>query len=65
MDPAQQRMMRYMPALFLVFLYTYSSGMALYMFVSTLLGIIQTKLTKTTPTAAATPALTSPPKKKK
>lgn len=65
MDPAQQKMMRYMPALFLVFLYTYSSGMALYMFVSTLLGIIQTKLTKTTPTPAATPALTSPPKKKK
>jgi YidC/Oxa1 family membrane protein insertase len=65
MDPAQQRMMRYMPALFLVFLYTYSSGMALYMFVSTLLGIIQTKLTKTTPVPSATPALTSPPKKKK
>jgi membrane protein insertase Oxa1/YidC/SpoIIIJ len=57
--------MRYMPALFLVFLYTYSSGMALYMFVSTLLGIIQTKITKTLPAPAATPALTSPPKKKK
>jgi membrane protein insertase Oxa1/YidC/SpoIIIJ len=54
-----------MPALFLVFLYNYSSGMALYMFVSTLLGIIQTKLTKTQPVPAATPALTSPPKKKK
>ena len=65
MDPAQQKMMRYMPALFLVFLYTYSSGMALYMFVSTLLGIIQTKITKTTPTPAATPALTPAPKKKK
>jgi YidC/Oxa1 family membrane protein insertase len=65
MDPAQQKMMRYMPALFLVFLYTYSSGMALYMFVSTLLGIIQTKMTKTTPMAVVTPALTSPPKKKK
>lgn len=66
MDPAQQRMMRYMPAIFLVFLYFYSSGMALYMFVSTLLGILQTKLTKTQQAApAATPALTSPPKKKK
>ncbi|HEX4265192.1 MAG TPA: membrane protein insertase YidC [Verrucomicrobiae bacterium] len=65
MDPGQQKMMRYMPALFLVFLYNYSSGMALYMFVSTLLGIIQTKLTKTQPAPAATPALTSPPKKKK
>ena len=66
MDPAQQRMMRFMPALFLVFLYFYSSGMALYMFVSTLLGIIQTKMTKTEPVpAAATPALTPAPKKKK
>ena len=65
MDPAQQRMMRYMPAIFLVFLYNYSSGMALYMFVSTLLGILQTKLTKMQPATAATPALTPPPKKKK
>jgi YidC/Oxa1 family membrane protein insertase len=66
MDPAQQRMMRYMPAIFLVFLYFYSSGMALYMFVSTLLGIIQTKMTKTTPLpATATPALTAAPKKKR
>ena len=66
MDPAQQRMMRFMPAIFLVFLYFYSSGMALYMFVSTLLGIIQTKMTKMEPVpAAATPALTQAPKKKK
>jgi YidC/Oxa1 family membrane protein insertase len=69
MDPAQQKMMRYMPALFLVFLYNYSSGMALYMFVSTLLGIIQTKITRTTqaatPATPATPALTPPQKKKK
>jgi YidC/Oxa1 family membrane protein insertase len=65
MDPAQQKMMRYMPALFLVFLYNYSSGMALYMFVSTLLGIIQTKVTKTQTTPAATPALTPALKKKK
>jgi membrane protein insertase Oxa1/YidC/SpoIIIJ len=58
--------MRFMPALFLVFLYFYSSGMALYMFVSTLLGIIQTKLTKMGPDPApATPALTAAPKKKK
>jgi YidC/Oxa1 family membrane protein insertase len=64
MDPAQQKMMRYMPALFLVFLYNYSSGMALYMFVSTLLGIIQTKVTKMQP-APATTVLTPQPKKKK
>jgi YidC/Oxa1 family membrane protein insertase len=65
MDPGQQKMMRYMPALFLVWLYTYSSGMALYMFVSTLLSIIQTKVTKAQTATAATPALTGPPKKKK
>ena len=65
MDPAQQKMMRYMPALFLVFLYNYSSGMALYMFVSTLLGIIQTKMTKMQTVATATPVLTPPAKKKK
>jgi YidC/Oxa1 family membrane protein insertase len=65
MDPAQQKLMRYMPALFLVFLYSYSSGMALYMFVSTLLGILQTKVTKTMPAPAATPVLTPAPKKKK
>lgn len=58
-------MMRYMPALFLVWLYSYSSGMALYMFVSTLLGIVQTKMTKMQQAAPATPALTPPPKKKK
>ena len=41
MDPSQQKMMRYMPLMFLLFLYNYSSGMALYMTVSTLLGIVQ------------------------
>jgi YidC/Oxa1 family membrane protein insertase len=65
MDPAQQKLMRYMPALFLIFLYFYSSGMALYMFVSTLLGILQTKITKMQPVTAATPALTPAVKKKK
>lgn len=65
MDPGQQKMMRWMPALFLIWLYNYSSGMALYMFVSTLLGIVQTKMTKMQQTAPTTPVLTPPPKKKK
>lgn len=66
MDPGQQRIMRFMPAIFLVWLYSYSSGMALYMFVSTLLGIVQTKMTKMqTASATPTPVLTPPPKKKK
>lgn len=68
MDPAQQKLMRYIPLIFLLFLYNYSSGMALYMTVSTLLGVLQTKLTRNLkdpamPTPA--PTLTSTPKKKK
>ena len=46
MDADQQKIMRFMPLMFLFFLYNYSSGMALYMTVSTLSGVVQTKLTK-------------------
>jgi YidC/Oxa1 family membrane protein insertase len=69
MDPSQQKMMRYMPLIFLLILYNYSAGMALYMTVSTLMGILQTRLTKKIQIApAAAPvvsALAPPPKKKK
>ena len=74
MDPAQAKMMRFMPLLFLGFLYTYSSGMALYMVVSTLASVLQTKMTKTlnitanpsAPAAVATnPVLTPASKNKK
>src|ERR1019366_2344976 len=74
MAPAQAKMMRFMPLLFLGFLYTYSSGMALYMVVSTLASVLQTKMTKTlsvpahpsAPAAVATnPALTPASKNKK
>ncbi|HEY4415124.1 MAG TPA: membrane protein insertase YidC [Verrucomicrobiae bacterium] len=65
MDPSQQKMMRYMPLIFLLFLYNYSSGMALYMTVSTLAGVLQTKLTKLKTNPVATPALTPAPKSKK
>jgi YidC/Oxa1 family membrane protein insertase len=72
MDPVQQKMMKYMPLLFLIFLYTFSSGLTLYWTVQNLLSILQTKLTKTAPPAATTPAapatspvLTPRPKKKK
>ena len=69
MDPAQQKLMRYMPLLFLVFLYNFSAGLALYWTVNNLLTIMQTKLTKsyqpvTTPVAAVSP-LTPLSKKKK
>jgi len=71
MDPAQQKMMRFMPLMFLVFFYNYASGMALYMTVSTLLGILQMRLTKMNqlpaqlPAATTIPALTPASKKKK
>jgi YidC/Oxa1 family membrane protein insertase len=68
MDAAQAKIMRYLPLIFLVFLYTYSSGMALYMTVSTLMSVLQTKVTKMNqaPAPAATnPALTPPSKRKK
>jgi YidC/Oxa1 family membrane protein insertase len=46
MDPTQQKMMRYMPLMFMVFLYNYSAGLTLYWTVQNLLTIVQTKLTK-------------------
>ena len=65
MDPAQQKMMRYMPLIFLLFLYGYSSGMALYMTVSTLLGIVQMQLLRRQMAAAPAPAPVAPPSKGK
>jgi YidC/Oxa1 family membrane protein insertase len=68
MDPTQAKMMRYLPLMFLVFLYNYSSGLALYWTVNNVLTIVQTKLTKMSQTqvaAGAVPALTPPPKGKK
>jgi YidC/Oxa1 family membrane protein insertase len=69
MDPAQAKMMRYMPLMFMVFLYKYSSGLTLYWTVQNLLTILQTKITKTLPEPPArppkNPALTPPQKKRK
>jgi len=69
MDPAQQKIMRYMPLMFLVFLYSYSSGLALYWTVNNVLTVVQTKLTKMNQPPAAVPAaasaLTPAAKKKK
>ncbi len=65
MDPSQQKMMRYMPLMFLLFFYNYAAGMALYMTISTLCGILQTRLIKGIGPAPVVSALTPPPKKKK
>ncbi|MCU0770686.1 MAG: membrane protein insertase YidC [Verrucomicrobia bacterium] len=61
MDPVQQKMMRYMPLMFLVFLYNYSAGLTLYWTVQNLLTILQTKLTKMNePLPAPAPAAPDP-----
>jgi YidC/Oxa1 family membrane protein insertase len=65
MDPSQQKLMRYMPLMLLVIFYNYAAGMALYMTVSTLAGILQTRMIKTAAPAPVVSALTPPPKKKK
>ncbi len=69
MDPMQAKMMRYMPLMFMVFLYNFSAGLTLYWTVQNLLTILQTKLTHTK-TAPATstpvrPVAKPAPRKKK
>ena len=46
MDPMQQKMMKYMPLIFIVILYNFSSGLTLYWTVQNMLSILQTKLTR-------------------
>jgi YidC/Oxa1 family membrane protein insertase len=68
MDPAQAKLMRYMPLMFLVFLYNYSAGLTLYWTVQNLLSIVQTKLIRTQPELEMPvkgPVLTPQPKKRK
>jgi YidC/Oxa1 family membrane protein insertase len=70
MDATQARIMRYMPLIFMLFLYNYAAGLTLYWTVQNLLTVLQTKLTRTTLGAgssgpAKAPVLTPPQKKKK
>ena len=46
MDPTQQKIMKYMPLMFIVILYSFSAGLTLYWTVQNMLSILQTKLTK-------------------
>ena len=48
----QQKMMQYMPLIFVVFLYNFSSGLTLYWTVQNLLSILQMKLTRNEPVTA-------------
>jgi YidC/Oxa1 family membrane protein insertase len=55
MDPTQQKIMKYMPLMFMVFLYNFSAGLTLYWTVQNLLTIAQMKLTKTQDPVPSTP----------
>ena len=68
MDPMQAKIMRYMPLMFMAFLYNFSAGLTLYWTVQNLLTIAQTKLTRNIsepPGSAKVQVLTPPQKKKK
>ena len=45
-DPMQQKILKYMPLMFIVILYNFSAGLTLYWTVQNMLSILQTKLTK-------------------
>lgn len=63
MEPGQQKMMRYMPLMFVAMFYRMSAGLTLYWTISNLLSILQTKMTKMTDDPALAPASTGPKKK--
>ena len=67
MDATQAKIMRYMPLIFMVFLYNFSAGLTLYWTVQNLLTIAQTKLTRMNqpPAAAVAPSALTPASKKK
>lgn len=60
MDPTQQKIMQYMPLMFIVILYSFPAGLALYWTVQNLLSILQMKLTKNITAAPATPVAPTP-----
>jgi YidC/Oxa1 family membrane protein insertase len=63
MDPGQQKIMRYMPLMFVAMFYRMSAGLTLYWTVSNLLSILQTKLTKLADETTPQPAGIVPRKK--
>jgi YidC/Oxa1 family membrane protein insertase len=67
-DPAQQKMMRYMPLIIVPFIYNQAAGLTLYWSCQNLLSILQMKLTKDRPEKPAKPgapvAPNVPPRRK-
>ena len=64
MDPTQQKIMKYMPLMFMVFLYNYSAALTLYWTTNNLLTIFQTKVTKMNAPAAPATAPAAPARRK-
>jgi len=64
MDPTQQKIMKYMPLMFMVFLYNYSAALTLYWTTNNLLTIFQTKVTKMKEPAATATVTVAPAKRK-
>jgi len=64
MDPTQQKIMKYMPLMFMVFLYNYSAALTVYWTTNNLLTILQTKLTKMNDKTPAPAAPVAPAKRK-
>lgn len=56
-EEGQQKMMRYMPLMFVAMFYKVSAGLTLYWTVSNLLGILQTKMTRMADESQAQPAV--------
>ncbi|MSU62701.1 MAG: membrane protein insertase YidC [Pedosphaera sp.] len=63
MDPMQQKIMKYMPLMFMFILYKFSAGLTLYWTVQNLLTIAQMKITKTNSPASAAKVAIVPTKK--
>ena len=67
-DATQQKIMKYMPLMFIVILYNFSAGLTLYWTLSNMLSIVQTKLTRNivveAPVKSANLALAKPEKPK-
>ena len=65
-DPMQQKIFKFLPFIFLVFLYNFSSGLVLYWTVQNILTIIQQKIINNRPDEPLVPvAVTSSPTKGK
>jgi len=63
-DPAQQKMMRYMPLIIVPFIYNQAAGLTLYWTVQNVLSITQMILTKDRPEKPAKPAGAAPVRRK-